>query len=353
MCAFDINKSERIELEYAPEIPGLSFRRFRGEPDYPKILRVIDGSKEADGTERSDTLEDIARNYAHLHNCDPERDMLFVEINGETVGYSRVFWEIQADGTWLGFQLCFLLPEWRRKGIGTAVMRFCEERLREIALELIETGKITASSPCFYDGFVADTEIARESLFRKNGYDAVRYAFNMVRPDLENIPEAPMPPGLIVRTPQPNEYRKVWDASNEAFQDHWGFFPMPEEEFLKWQEEPIFDPTLWRVAWDGDQVAGMVCSFISQNENVEYNRKRGYTENICVRRPYRRKGLARSLLVQSLHAVKERGMEEAALGVDAENLNGALKLYESVGFKVVKTHTIFRKPVIVNTAKSE
>lgn len=353
MCTLEASQTKRIELDYAPDIPGLSFRRFRGEADYPNIWKIIDGSKEADGSERSETVEDIARSYAHLYNCDPYRDMLFAEVNNETVGYSRVWWMIQGDGTWIGFQLCFLLPRWRRKGIGTAVMRFNEERLREIALELIETGKMPASTPCFYDGAVAETETGRDALFRKSGYDAIRYAFNMVRPDLENIPEAPMPPGLTVRTPQPDEYRKVWAASNEAFQDHWGFIPDPEEEWLKFQEEPFFDPTLWRVAWDGEEVAGMVLSFINQNENEEYKRKRGYTENICVRRPYRRKGLASSLLVQSLHALKERGMEEAALGVDAENLTGALHLYESVGFKVVKRQTIFRKPVLVDAAGSK
>ncbi|MBP1632328.1 MAG: Acetyltransferase, partial [Acidobacteria bacterium] len=70
-----------------------------------------------------------------------------------------------------------------------------------------------------------------------------------------------------------------------------------------------------------------------------------YTESISVRRPYRRRGLARSLLVQSLHAVRERGMAEAALGVLTENLHGAFRLYESVGFRVVRRWTTLRKPL--------
>jgi ribosomal protein S18 acetylase RimI-like enzyme len=89
----------------------------------------------------------------------------------------------------------------------------------------------------------------------------------------------------------------------------------------------------------------MVLPFINQNENQEYNRLRGWTEEICVRRPWRKRGLARALLVRSLWAIKERGMQEAALGVDTENLSGALRLYESVGFRPVKRWTTYLKPM--------
>jgi ribosomal protein S18 acetylase RimI-like enzyme len=87
----------------------------------------------------------------------------------------------------------------------------------------------------------------------------------------------------------------------------------------------------------------MVLNFIDQPENREYNRLRGYTENICVRRTWRRRGLARALIARSLSAIKERGMLEAALGVDTENVTGALQLYESMGFRPVKRFTTYRK----------
>ncbi len=90
----------------------------------------------------------------------------------------------------------------------------------------------------------------------------------------------------------------------EAFRDHWGFNEENEQTVEQWVENPNFDPSLWRVAWEGDQVAGMVLSYIDDRENQAYNRKRGWTEDISVRRPWRRRGLARALLVQSLHAVR-------------------------------------------------
>jgi ribosomal protein S18 acetylase RimI-like enzyme len=43
--------------------------------------------------------------------------------------------------------------------------------------------------------------------------------------------------------------------------------------------------------------------------------------------------------------LREQGMEEAALGVDAENPNGAQNLYASLGFREVQRYTIYRKPL--------
>jgi ribosomal protein S18 acetylase RimI-like enzyme len=154
-----------------------------------------------------------------------------------------------------------------------------------------------------------------------------------------------MPEGLVVRTPRDDEMRKVWEAAQEAFQDHIGAAPGTENDFQRFLSFEWNDPSLWRVAWDGDEVAGQVRSFINDRENAAFGRKRGWTEDISVRRPYRQRGLARSLLAQSLHAVKERGMEEAALGVLVENRHGAFRLYESLGFRVVRRWTCRQKPL--------
>jgi mycothiol synthase len=326
-----------IVLPDAPAIPGLSFRSFRGEADYPLILSIIDGSKEADGTERSETLEDIARNYRHLTNCDPYRDMLFVEVDGHAVGYSRVWWQQEIKGTWLYEHFAFLLPEWRGKGLRRAMLHHNERRLRQIA------AGHPADGPRLFHVDVAETEVHWASLLAGEGYEAVRYGFYMVRPDLEDIPDSPLPEGLEVRPLGPEDYWAVWNAAREAFRDHWGETEWQDDWFREWQEAPTFTPDLWQVAWDGDRVAGSVMVLIDEEENEEYGRKRGYTESISVRRPWRRRGLARALIARSLRVLKEQGMAEAALGVDAQNPNGALQLYRSLGFQEVKREIVYRK----------
>jgi ribosomal protein S18 acetylase RimI-like enzyme len=131
----------------------------------------------------------------------------------------------------------------------------------------------------------------------------------------------------------------------EAFLDHYGGAEATEEDFRRFLEFQWADPELWRIAWDGDRVASQVRSFIDPVENEEYDRKRGYTEDISTRREYRQRGLARALLVRSLEAVRDAGMEEAALTVHTENPHGAYRLYESVGFRVTRTETSYRKPL--------
>jgi mycothiol synthase len=159
----------------------------------------------------------------------------------------------------------------------------------------------------------------------------------------EPFPEAPMPEGLEVRPVQEDQIRTIFDASNEAFRDHWGYREDSWEEFQGWMKAPTFNPKLWKIAWDGNQVAGIVMNYVDEKENQEYDRKRGYTENISVGCPWRKRGLAKSLITQSMQMFKEMGMTETALGVDAENTSGALYLYKNCGYKVVKKGTTYRK----------
>jgi mycothiol synthase len=338
------NLSTPITFSEQPGLPELILRGFRGPEDYPGMLACINGSKAADGSERSETIVEMTNNYAHLHHSNPETDMLLAEIDGQVVGYSRVWWDIDLYAQqWTGFQVAFVLPDWRRKGIGSAFLRFDEQRLAQIYAQLKSSGEIPLEMPAVYDAFVTESMVDTANLLERNGYKAIRYAFDMLRPDLESIPECPLPAGLEVRPVLTEQVRLIWEASNEAFQDHWGYMPEPWEEFERLQKDPDYDPTLWRVAWDGDQIVGMVLSFIDKDQNEEYGRKRGYTENICVRRAWRKMGLAKALIALSLQALKERGMTEAGLGVDAENLTGALQLYERMGYQVIKRNTIYRK----------
>ena len=321
----------------APAIPGLTFRGFAGDTDFPKMVVVLQACKEEDQIERAESAEDIARAYKHLVNSDPYKDMLFAEVDGKVIGYSRTSWQKEMNGPYIYEHFGWVVPQWRRKGIGRTMLHYNQNHLRKISTQH------THNAPPFFGSFAAETEIATTALLLNEGYTTARHFFEMLRPDLLNIPDAPLPSGIEIRSVQPAHYQQICDASREAFRDHWGFSEETHPTVEHWIEDPNFDPGLWRVAWDRDLVAGMVLSFINQKENAEYNRKRIWTEDICVRRPWRRRGLARSLLVRSLHAGKERGMEEAALGVDTNNLSGALRLYESVGFRAIKRHTTYRK----------
>jgi ribosomal protein S18 acetylase RimI-like enzyme len=66
---------------------------------------------------------------------------------------------------------------------------------------------------------------------------------------------------------------------------------------------------------------------------------------VSVRRPWRRRGLARALLASSLVGARADGFTSASLGVDTESPTGATDLYRSLGFRPVRTFTNWRKPL--------
>lgn len=331
-----------ISIPNAPTIPGLAFRGFRGESDFPGMVAALNTSEATDGVERVITIEEIANNYAHLVNCDLERDCVLAEVNGEVAGYARVEWYKSDAGETLYTHLAFLRPEWRRRGIGAAFLKWAQTRLREVSASLAHT------EPRFFQAFVSDTARGAEALLINDGYTAVRHGFLMVRPTLDDIPDFPLPAGLEVRPVLPGHYRAIWDANEEAFRDHWGFAPSTEDDYQRWlNDKVIFTPELWKIAWDveTDQVAGQVKGFVNHEENKQFNRQRGWAEFISVGRPWRKRGLARALIALTLHEFKKRGLTESALGVDTQNLSGALRVYEACGFRPVQRSTTYRKPL--------
>ncbi len=331
---------QKLYLPEAPTMEGLSFRNFRDEFDYPHMLAIINASKTADHEERHDTLEEMIHNYSHLTNCDLSQDLVLAEIQDQVIAYSRVtWWEEEATGNRMYLSFGFVHPDWRRKGIGTAMLKHNQRRLRQIAAAHPE------GVERFFESFANNFQPGNNALLEKDGYTLARQGFMMVRPDLENIPDLPLPEGLEVRPARPEHYRQIWEASQEAFRDHWGYAEPVEDDYVAWLGASEFQPELWQVAWDGDQVAGMILNFINHGENEEYHRKRGWTEGISVRRPWRRRGLARALLARSFKMHKALGMTEAALGVDSENPNGARQLYESMGFQMYRINTTYRKPM--------
>jgi ribosomal protein S18 acetylase RimI-like enzyme len=327
-----------IELSNSPAIPRLKFRGFRGEVDYAVMLDLINAAKEADQNERTDTVEDIALAYAYLTNCDPHQDLLFAEVDSEAVAYSRVQWDLETEGDYLYTLFGIVHPDWRRRGIGRAMLHYNQRRLASIARELDHKGTR------LYQSFASETEQGTEALLLGEGYQATRHFFEMVRKPISDVHVLPMPEGLELREVETDHIRTIWEARDEAFRDHWGHVPETEERYQQWLQLPTFDPSLWKVAWEGDEVAGMVLNFVNRPENEEYNRLRGWTEDVSVRRPWRRCGLASSLISQSIAMFGDMGMEETALGVDTSNRTGALSLYKKLGYRQHKRFT-YRKPM--------
>jgi ribosomal protein S18 acetylase RimI-like enzyme len=333
------NTPPTIETPKLDHIPGLRFRRFQGESDYALIASLTQRCWLQDGYDFVLTEQDVALGFENPINFDPAQDTLLVEVNGETIGYVETTWRRETLGPYVYWFKLHLHPDWRGKGLEPVMLENAEGRLREIAAQHPK------DNPRWLSIWTANSEEDKEAFLRSAGYRPARYFFDMLHNQLDQLPEAPLPSGLEVRSATSDHYRAIWQALDESFQDHWGHRPAVEADYQQWIKDRRFQPELWKVAWDGDQVAGVVINQVDSEENQRHGRKRGYAEDIGVRRPWRRRGLARALLVQSLHEFHRRAFDEVALGVDTQNLTGALRLYEGVGFVAIKRYTTLRKPV--------
>jgi ribosomal protein S18 acetylase RimI-like enzyme len=190
------------------------------------------------------------------------------------------------------------------------------------------------------------THVAAGMAFAESsGYVPVRYFFVMHRDLTQPIDDVPMPDGLELRPVTPDQHRRIWEADAEAFLDHWESSVRGEADFVRFFGNPDIDTSMWQVAWDRDEVAGLVVNGIYPDENAALGVELGWLDHVSVRRPWRGRGLASALIARSLRVLRDRGMAFAALGVDSQNPTGALGLYERHGFRVHQTFANFRKPL--------
>ena len=327
-----IHNTFSIVLPESPAIPGLIFRHFHGEADWPSIAAVINASLAADRNSERTTAEGLANIFEHPIHWDPQQDTLLVDVNGTLIGYANTEWREEDDGTCPHFIHLHLVPEWRGCGLELAMHRHMERRARVAAA-------VGPNGAChWFASKVPETWHAYAEILLALGYAPVRYYFEMQRSLDGDLPKALLPSGLALRAPLPKHYRAIWEAGEECFRDQRDHVAPSEESYHAWVAMPDLDPSLWLVAWDCDQVAGAAI-------NVVHEGVWGETDDLFVRRPWRKRGLGRGLLVRSLHLFKARGLTTAGLGVDAENLSGALSLYESVGFRPYQRLASYRKPM--------
>jgi len=321
-----------------PILPGLTYRRVRGKDDFPHMAAVMTRSREADGVEIATTVEDLAASYEQPTDFDPASDVLVVEAWGSIMGLARIWRDQRADGTLVYGHSVELVPEWRGRGLREAFFEYNERHARALA------AKDPRKGPRVLVLWANDEENEWKALALAHGYRPVQHVIDLVR-SLEGIPEAPLPPGLEVRPVTPKDYRAVWDAGRESSRWMWNYSESrwDDAHFEAFQRSPEFQPDLWQIAWDRETLVGTVLPFILEAENRRYGRKQGHTESVYVREGYRGRGIARALLARSLQVLKERGMEEATLGMEVENPHDPLRLYKGMGFAIVKHFTWYQK----------
>jgi ribosomal protein S18 acetylase RimI-like enzyme len=329
-----------IALPDAPAIPGLRFRRFRDDSDWGHLAELMRIVAIADEDDEIPSAENIRIGWAARPNFEMSRDVLLAEVDGQLIGEADGTLSIR-DGHAVHHLWGRIRPEWRRRGIGRAMFRWNERRTRKRAADDPQF----AGPEAVIGGFASEFEPGAEALFESEGYQAFRYAFTMIHRHVRDAEPIPMPDGVEIRPVTPDQHRAIFEADDEAFEDHFEHRPATEADFEATFGQPDVDTSLWRVGWDGDEVAGGIMTTIWKEENEALGVNRAWLESVFTRRRWRRRGLARALVGATLVELRKRGVEEALLGVDAENPTGALQLYEGLGFEVKVRSQRYRKPL--------
>ena len=209
-------------------------------------------------------------------------------------------------------------------GLGRWLLGRGQERGRELGL-------LNAQTWCL----APDT--AARSLFEDEGFNEVRRYYRMVA-ELDGPPPGPeWPDGFRVDTFELEDARAFHAAMDEAFAEEWNFVPMPFERWFEHRvEAPDFDPTLWFIVRDGDEIAGVL-----RGEPQRFDA--GWVGALAVRRRWRRRGIGLALLRHAFAEFHRRGEQRVALGVDAQNPTGATRLYERAGMSVAYEAVAFEK----------
>jgi ribosomal protein S18 acetylase RimI-like enzyme len=75
----------------------------------------------------------------------------------------------------------------------------------------------------------------------------------------------------------------------------------------------------------------------------------GWVGTLGVLRPWRKRGIGLALLRHSFNEFFRRGYRKVGLGVDAQNLTGALRLYENAGMHVRQAFDQYEKELRAGT----
>ena len=316
----------------------ITIRNYR-PGDEPSILELFAAADAVDKAERGLSENDL-REWLTIPGVEPERDFFIAEVDGAPAGVIGFDIQTGTVAKHRAFTNGVTQPGYRRRGVGTRLFEAAEARAAE---------KMRALPPgptCYLEAFARSTQTDLIALLESIGLKPARYFFGMIRDVRGELPPAINPDGLLIRSFRDEDDAQAYAAFDEAFRDHWGYEQMSPAEWKHFfRDTADYNPALWFMAWDGDELAGIALNFIKAEENARVGRKQGLVGELGVRRAWRKRGVATALLRRSFHAFREAGMDYAVLGVDSENPTGALGLYQRLGFEVLRENVAYRKEI--------
>jgi mycothiol synthase len=228
-------------------------------------------------------------------------------------------------------------PSYRGRGLGGELLDWAEKTAVPLHNDRFPGRPLSLSSGCL------SSNAGAVALHEQHGYQPVRWFHSMVRDLSAAIPQAVIPAGVQITgyTPDMAEHARL--VRNEAFRDHWGSTETSAEGWAHFLAADSFRPGFSFLAYAGSEPLGMLISREHDAYHARTGRRELYIALVGTRAAGRKRGIATALLLTAMSAARAAGYDEASLGVDADSLTDAVRLYEHVGFTVGPTWTAYRK----------
>lgn len=316
-----------------PQPPNLKSYTWRPaqRSDAPAIYQLFLDTDAHDNRHWAGTLAEWESEFD-----DPDMDftrdtLIALTEEGQAAALGWVYAPRKVENKHRAFLWPDVHPDHRTPALEDFIIRWCEARGQEILAERRD------ERPRLMRGGAMLHDQRRIAWFRRQGFEPIRYFFQMRRDLGQAIVDPILPPGLSLQSWTPALDDPTFAAFNESFRDHWGFEPVSKANWdLYFIGRDGFRPDFSYVVLAGEEVAGFSLNYYTPEVNERKGVDEAWIGDLGVRRPWRRQGVATALLNQSMHTFRQAGIAHAALGVDSENPTGALNVYKKVGFEVVE-----------------
>ena len=310
---------------------------YSGEGDLPAIAALINTCQVADNLENRATVTKLRESYADP-TFDVAQDLrLWRDADGELIAMAEL-WRQPPEASFISHLGFAIHPQARDSDLAEAISTWAEEQVLRLGAQL--------GVPIVLHSGCRDTVTTRKTQLQQLGFTPERSFWRLQRSLTLPISKAPLPDGWRLRCVVTTDAEKWVKMFNQTFVDHWNHSPMTVEEFRHWCEGSQYDPNLdFVIEAPAGELAAFAYSEINPERNARLGKQEGYICLLGTRRGYRRLGLARALLAESLQRLKLLGMTTATIDVDSQNPSGAVKLYQSVGFEQQRSSTVYRKVV--------
>jgi mycothiol synthase len=289
--------------------------------DVPTWARLLAAAEEVDDTGELFSEDDL-RGELGDPALDLTTDSVAVLDGSELVAYQITMRPGESAGVGKAVRSYGVVhPRWRRRGIGTSLVRRGLERAGATEATLMLR--------------VPENDTGAAAVCAAAGMRAVRWWADLRRDLREPVDPVGVPDGIELVPLGPTYDHDRWDepvraAHNVAFAQHWGSAHVGAESWRSLRTgAAAFRAAYSAVALDGASIAGYVLGYEYQAPG---DGRELYVATIGTVPRWRGRGLAGALLTHVLQTAQGDGFASSVLTVDTQNATGALGVYERVGY---------------------